>query len=72
MPRFGERGGDAAIVVCYEMTAGVTLARKVADFVARVKYRLLRLIYGRREMALMDIVPESQVALVAGQEARLG
>ena len=59
------------IVLRDEVSAGVTTAGDLADFVPGIEDRLKSVVDIRGKVGGMGVVPEPQVALVAGQVARL-
>ena len=64
-PRLLQRLGHMLMVVRDEMPARIPLPRDLAYFMAGIEDELLRLVGGRGQMAGVEVVPQSQVALAA-------
>jgi len=54
------------------MTARVAVTRQISYLMACVEYRLLCFTYGRPETPIVDVVPETKVALMASHVTGLG
>ena len=69
---FLQRLADMPMVVPDRVAAGISFAREHAHFVAGIEYRLQAIFRRRCQVTFVTVVPEPQVALIAGKVARLG
>ena len=60
------------VIVCDEVPARMALARELTYLVPGIEYRLQAGIGRRRQVTLVTVVPEPEVALVTGQVAGFG
>ena len=69
---FLDRLADMPIVVPDRMPARMALAREFADLVAGIEYRLKGIVGRWRQVTLVTVVPEPEVALIAGKVTGFG